>query len=208
MERGTNGGKILFGSIISFSNTDMNKSVQVKRHGQGASQLYGHHLYNNFLNPSNAEATFALLVQECKNLWKPSKPYLVGTHWKALTEYSQMSTHLPEFQCFFRFFAFNVLAKLATTSIRFKNHNAPKYFHANSIYSGQYLKIIIQEVFPKLPSVQRTLAKVCRHEWVRYMHSSSKAYTFGSQAALNKESLVQFKPGNLHERCCLDLKFF
>ena len=41
----------------------------------------------------------------CKDLWKPSKPCHFGTHWIALTEYSHMSTHMPGFQSFFRFFA-------------------------------------------------------------------------------------------------------
>ena len=29
----------------------------------------------------------------------------VGIHWKALAEYSQMSTHVPGFESFFSFFA-------------------------------------------------------------------------------------------------------
>ena len=33
-------------------------------------------------------------AQGRKYLWKPSKPYLVGIHWIALAEYSQMSTNL------------------------------------------------------------------------------------------------------------------
>ena len=37
-----------------------------------------------------------------QNLWKPSKPCNVGTHLIALTKFSQMSTHLPGFQSFFR----------------------------------------------------------------------------------------------------------
>ena len=41
----------------------------------------------------------------CKYLWKPSKPCHVGIHWIALTEYSQMSTHMPGFQSFLRFLA-------------------------------------------------------------------------------------------------------
>ena len=45
------------------------------------------------------------LAQGCKDLWKPSKPCHVGTHWIALAEYSHMSTHLPGFQSFFRIFA-------------------------------------------------------------------------------------------------------
>ena len=36
-------------------------------------------------------------AQKCKTLGKLSKPYHVGIHWKALTEYSQMSTHMPGF---------------------------------------------------------------------------------------------------------------
>ena len=43
-------------------------------------------------------------AQRCKNLWKTSKPCHVGTHWKALAEYSQMSTHMPGFRWFFRVF--------------------------------------------------------------------------------------------------------
>ena len=44
-------------------------------------------------------------AQKRKNLWKTSKPCHVGTHWKALAEYFHMSTHLPGFRSFFRFFA-------------------------------------------------------------------------------------------------------
>ena len=45
------------------------------------------------------------MAEKCKNLWKPLKPCRVGIHWKGLTECFQMSTHLPGFQSFFRFFA-------------------------------------------------------------------------------------------------------
>ena len=47
-------------------------------------------------------------AQERKDCWQPSIPCHVGIHWKAQAEYSQvteMSTHLPGFQWFFRFFA-------------------------------------------------------------------------------------------------------
>ena len=40
-----------------------------------------------------------------KDFWKPSKPYYVGIYWIALTDYSQMSTHVPGFQSFLRLFA-------------------------------------------------------------------------------------------------------
>ena len=43
-------------------------------------------------------------AQGGKDFCKPSKPCLVGVHWIALTEYSQMSTHVPVFQSFLRFF--------------------------------------------------------------------------------------------------------
>ena len=44
-------------------------------------------------------------AQGCKNFRKTSKPCHVGIHWIALAEYSQMSTYVPGFQSFFRFFA-------------------------------------------------------------------------------------------------------
>ena len=39
-------------------------------------------------------------VKGDKDFRKPSKPCHVGIHWTALTEYSQMSTHVPGFQSF------------------------------------------------------------------------------------------------------------
>ena len=44
-------------------------------------------------------------AQECKDLWKPSKPYHVGIHLMALIQHSQMSTNVPGFQSFPSFFA-------------------------------------------------------------------------------------------------------
>ena len=44
-------------------------------------------------------------AQGRKVLGKLSKPYHVGIHLIALAEHSQMSTHVPGFQSFFRFFA-------------------------------------------------------------------------------------------------------
>ena len=43
-------------------------------------------------------------AQGCKDFLKPSKPCLVGTHWKALAEHSQMSTHLPRVSMVFQDF--------------------------------------------------------------------------------------------------------
>ena len=52
-------------------------------------------------------------AQERKDFWKPSKPCHVGIHWKALAEYSQMSTHMPGFQWFFRIFALFCIGQLS-----------------------------------------------------------------------------------------------
>ena len=55
-------------------------------------------------NPSNAETTFVPKHKNANLFSRPSKPCHVGTHWKALAEYSHMSTHLPGvFSQFFRF---------------------------------------------------------------------------------------------------------
>ena len=58
-------------------------------------------------------------IQERKDFWKPSKSCHVGIHWIALTEYSQISTHLPGIPSFFSFFCIIFgLTKLATSSTR------------------------------------------------------------------------------------------
>ena len=55
-------------------------------------------IFETDLNPSNAEATFSK-AQGRKDYGKPYQPCNVGgIHCKALTEYSQMSTHVPGFQ--------------------------------------------------------------------------------------------------------------
>ena len=69
-------------------------------HNTDHHRQFSQHL-SHFFNPSNAEATFVLST---KIFDKPSKPCHVGIHWIALTEYSQMSTHLPEFRPFFSFY--------------------------------------------------------------------------------------------------------
>ena len=55
--------------------------------------------------PCNAVATFIQSTRTQFLFKKSSKPCHVGIHWIALAEYSQMSTHVPGFQSFFRFFA-------------------------------------------------------------------------------------------------------
>ena len=59
-------------------------------------------------------------AQGSKDFQKAYKPCHVGIHWLALAEYFQMSTHMPGFQSFLRFFYEFVLAKLAISSIRVK----------------------------------------------------------------------------------------
>ena len=48
----------------------------------------------SFIYPSNAEVILSSEGQGRKDFRKPSKPSDVGIHWIALTEYSQMSTHV------------------------------------------------------------------------------------------------------------------
>ena len=55
-------------------------------------------------NPLNAEAIFVQSAR-MQRLLKKSKPCHVGIHWMVLAEYSQMYTHVPGFQSFFRAFA-------------------------------------------------------------------------------------------------------
>ena len=72
--------------------------------------------FSTYLLPLTRPLTLPMLrlllskAQGCKDLWKTSKPCHVGIHWKALTEFSQMSTHMSWFQSFFIFlhhFLFN-----------------------------------------------------------------------------------------------------
>ena len=66
-------------------------------------------------------------AKRCKDFRNPSKPCHIDIHWTALTEHSQMSTHVPAFQYFSGFLHHFVLAKLATRSIkvniRHRNHD-------------------------------------------------------------------------------------
>ena len=72
------------------------------------------------VNPSNAEATFVQSTR-LQRFLTPSKPRHVGIHKKALTDYSQMSTHVLGFQSLFSIFAsFCIGQSTATSSIRVK----------------------------------------------------------------------------------------
>ena len=66
------------------------------------------------INPSNAEVTFVQRTRMQQSFRKPSEPCHVGIHWKALAEYSQMSTMYQGFShVFLGFLHHFVLAKLA-----------------------------------------------------------------------------------------------
>ena len=65
------------------------------------------------LNPSNAKATFVKSTRMQRFVEKTPKPCHVGIHWIALTEHSQMSTHMPGFQSFFGFFASFCIGKIS-----------------------------------------------------------------------------------------------
>ena len=71
-----------------------------------------------------------------KDFWKTFKLCHAGNHWiahmKPLIEYSQMSTHLPGFQSFFRFLHRLPLDELATSSIRVNPSNAKATFVQNT----------------------------------------------------------------------------
>ena len=73
------------------------------------------------MNPTNALATFSQNTR-MQNILKPSILCHVGTHWIVLSEYSQMSIHMPGFWSFSRFLHPLVLVKLTTSSIRVKNN--------------------------------------------------------------------------------------
>ena len=86
-------------------------------------------------------------AQECKDLWKPSKPCCVGIYSIALAEYSQMSTHVPGFQSLFRFFAYFVLDKLTSSSIRVKKVDVFKAVYCQGFsHFSDFLHTVILRV--------------------------------------------------------------
>ena len=72
------------------------------------------------LIPSNAEASYFHRMTRMQRFFKTIKPCHVGIHWKALAEFSQMSTQMPGFQPFLGVLQHFVLAKLATIRIWMK----------------------------------------------------------------------------------------
>ena len=62
-------------------------------------------------------------AQGREDVWKPFKPCHTCIYWKALTEYSQMSTNLSRFESFFSILHHFAMVKLATSSIRVKKGN-------------------------------------------------------------------------------------
>ena len=87
-------------------------------------------------------------AQGRKDFKKSSKPCHVGIHWIALTEYSQLSTHMTGFSHFYLFPHF-VLAKLVITSIRVRigwwGHSRTTFCHdLNLLWPTQFISRDIQ----------------------------------------------------------------
>ena len=71
-----------------------------------------------------------LLLSKHKNakiFEKLSTPCHVGIHWKALSGYFKMSTHVPGFQPFSGFLHHFISPKLATSSERVTLIRSPKF---------------------------------------------------------------------------------
>ena len=56
-------------------------------------------------------------------------PCHVGIHWKALAEFSQMSTHLPWFQSFLSFLSSFYIAQISNNQLRGYPSYAQGYIH-------------------------------------------------------------------------------
>ena len=80
-------------------------------------------------------------AQERKDFGKPSEPCHVGTHWKALAEHSHMSTHLPGFQSFYRFFASFCICQISHQHNKVNPSNDNSTF-VHSIRTQGFLKTI------------------------------------------------------------------
>ena len=107
--------------LISFlnymedvSNKNCNKNIMKKVHFNLSSKTKIGFLTLRMLR------LLSSITHGYKDFWKTSKTCHVGFHWIALTEYSQVSTHVPGFQSFLRLLHHFVLAKLTTSSIRVK----------------------------------------------------------------------------------------
>ena len=90
-------------------------------------------------------------AQRCKEFWKPSKPYHVGIHWKALTKYSQMSTHMIGFQSVSSFFAWFCIGQISMHQQHIKGKRWILY--QNSIYNCSsniwWIYVSFQKYFQK-----------------------------------------------------------
>ena len=124
--------------------------------------------------------------QKRKNLWKPSKPCHVGVHWKALAEYSQMSTHLPGFAKFF--LNHFVLAKLATSSIRVKTlHWAFYEFMCSPSFCHSYY-CSMWESQVRLLTLMLLVANSTNTKWCKNPEKSLKPWQMGTHLRVLSES--------------------
>ena len=99
-------------------------------------------------------------AQACKDFRKLSKPCHVGIHWIALTEYSQMSTHLPGFQKSFRFFASFCIGQIShqqhkclwVEGLWIKKITCHNIIHYNRKLSGAYRGFVQHRFSVSIPA--------------------------------------------------------
>ena len=87
-------------------------------------------------------------AQGRKDFRKPSKPSHVSVQRVALAEDSQMSTHVPGFQSFFRFLHHFLLAKLATASIRVNHLVLFVLSCHHCVSTGHFIDHLIHKAYP------------------------------------------------------------
>ena len=68
----------------------------------------------------------SIQYKKWQDFWESSKPCHVGIHWIALSEYSQMSTHMPGFQSFSGFFAWFCFGQISHQQYKgYTKHDNP-----------------------------------------------------------------------------------
>ena len=104
-------------------------------------------------------------AQGWKDFFKPFKPCHVGIHWKALFEYSKMSTHVLGFQTSFRSIASFYISKISNqqhkgyTSV----YHRFNYFHFSKVFAKHNVIVLSDEIYGRLHYQHKhdTLMRVC-----------------------------------------------
>ena len=91
-------GPLFLSNDLTFTRWRYCLSVYIQVPVNQQARLWGNlgNWASHGFNHSNSEA-ISSYAQGRKYFWKPSKPFRFGIQRKVLTEYSQMSTHLPGF---------------------------------------------------------------------------------------------------------------